>query len=210
MAQVQPPHVKIHPSSTDVEVAAPPHRLMDVWSRTGSKYRLRAVILLAVNVLLFAGAGSFAFWLRSGEVFAPLVPGYRDQLISTFRFTGQGGVTLSSLLLEPISVQDVPMQIPIQGLLMAALIAIPILVAILYRFWSSVPFIAVVGFIAVMPWLAITLLASCIIASVRPFRTRFRFMSALAGLAPAVVYLMLAWSGSDAELVGRIDPVDRI
>lgn len=187
----------------------------DVWSRSGSKYRIRAVVLLAVNVLLFAGVGSFAFWLRSGVRFAPAQEGYLDELKQTFWSVpilghGDGGVSLGSLLLEPISVQEVPMQIPILGLLMAALISIPILVAMLYRFWSSLPFIAVVGFLAVMPWLAVTLLGSCIIASARPFRTRFRFVSALLGLLPAVVYLILAWYGTADAVVGRIDPVDRI
>ena len=185
----------------------------DVWSRSGSRYRVRAIVLLVLNVLLFAGVGSFAFWLRTGERFAPIVEGYPDLMAQTFssvRIMGYSGVSLGALLLAPISVQDVPLQIPIVGLLMAALISIPILVSILYRFWSSLPFIAVVGFLAVMPWLAVTLLGSCIIASVRPFRHHYRFMSALLGLLPAVVYLMLAWSGTAEDVVGKIDPVDRI
>ena len=153
---------------------------------------------------------SFAYWLRSGEHFAPSVPGYADQLGDTFRFTGNSGVTLGALLLKPISVQDVPLQIVILGLLFAALISIPILVAILYRVGSALPFVAVVGFIAVLPWLAITLLVSCILASMRPFRTRFRFVSALVGLVPTVVYLILAWRGSAELIVGQVDPVDRI
>ncbi|MCH7596601.1 MAG: tetratricopeptide repeat protein [Planctomycetes bacterium] len=184
--------------------------MTDVWSRSGSKYRIRAVVLLAVNVLLFAGAGSFAFWLRSGERLAPAREGYWDLLVQTFGGVGRAEVSLGSLLIGPISVQDVPVLIPIVGLLMAALISIPILVAILYRFWSSLPFIAVVGFLAVMPWLAITLLGSCILASVKPFRTRFRFMSALIGLVPAIVYLVLAWGGTHEIVVGKIDPVDGI
>lgn len=196
-------------SSAIRSVGAPP-TIVDVWSRSGSKYRIRAIVLLAVNVLLFAGVGSFAYWLRSGVVFAPGVEGYRDQLAQTFRFGQQTVVSLASLLLEPISIQYVPMQILIVGLLMAALICIPILVSILYRFWSSLPFIAVVGFLAVMPWLAITLLGSCIIASVRPFRSRFRFVSALLGLVPTVVYLTLAWSGSAEHVAGKIDPVDQM
>lgn len=183
---------------------------MDVWSRSGSKYRIRAILLLVFNIVLFAGVGCFAFWLRSGEVFAPARDGYWDLLAQTFRGVGRAEVSLGSLLIEPISVQEVPIQIPIVGLLMAALISIPILVAILYRFWSSLPLIAVVGFLAVMPWLALTLLGSCILASVRPFRTRLRFMSALIGLVPAIIYLTLAWSGTTDAVVGRIDPVDRI
>ena len=67
-----------------------------------------------------------------------------------------------------------------------------------------------VGYLAVMPWLAFALLASCIIASVRPFRSRFRFMSALVALVPMVIYLILAWLGSTETVAGKIDPVDRI
>ncbi len=183
---------------------------MDVWSRSGSRYRIRAILLMGLNILLFAGVACFAFWLRSGEVFAPAREGYWDLLAHTFHGLGLPEVSLGSLLVEPISVQEVPMQIPIVGLLMAALISIPILVAILYRIGSSLALIAVVGFLAVMPWLAITLLASCILASVRPFRTRFRFMSALIGLVPAVIYLSLAWAGTTDAVMGKIDPVDRV
>ena len=198
-------------SAGDARPDAPgPPEIVDVWSRTTSKYRIRAVVLLAVNVLLFAGLAGFAYWLRSGEVFAPAFGGYWDEFAQTFKFGRHTTVTLVSFLDAPISVQDVPLQIPIVGLLMAALIAIPILVAILYRFWASLPFIAAVGFLAVMPWLAITLLASCLLASVRPFRTRLRFMSALLGLVPTVVYLVLAWKGSAETLAGTVDPIDRI
>src|SRR5262245_61038433 len=193
----------VAPTSTEAPI-------IDVWSRTAPKYRIRAILLLAVNVLLFSGVCNFAFWLRSGERFAPLMPGYRDQLIQTTQFTGDGGVSLGSLLLEPINVQEVPMQIPILGLLVGALTSVPILVAILYRFWSSIPFLLAVALLAVMPWLAITLLFSCVIAAVRPFRTRFRFMSALAGLVPIVIYFVLAWRGSAEMLAGQIYPYERI
>ena len=183
---------------------------MDVWSRSGSKYRIRAIGLLTINILLFAGTACFTYWLRSGEFFAPVREGYWDSIAQTFRGVGRPDVSLAAFLIDPVSIHDVPMQIPIVGLLMAALISIPILVAILYRFWSSLPFIAIIGFIAVMPWLAITLLFSCVIASVRPFRTRIRFMSAMLALIPAIIYLVLAWSGTRDVVVGRIDPVDRI
>ncbi|MEE8412218.1 MAG: hypothetical protein V3S47_06915 [Acidobacteriota bacterium] len=190
-------------------VAAP---LKDVWSRSGSKYRIRAIVLLGVNVLLFAGVASFAYWLRTGER-TPSPEGYWDELTHTFLsvpMSERTGVSLGSFLIDPINVQDVPAHIPIVGLLMAALIAIPVLVSILYRFWSSLPFVAVIGFLAVMPWLALTLLGSCLIASVRPFRTRFRFTSALLGLVPVVLYLILAWEGTGDAVGGNVDPVDRI
>ena len=196
----------------DAPQDAVPFALKDVWSRSGSTYRIRAIVLLGVNVLLFAGVASFAYWLRTGER-APSPEGYWDELVHTFLsipMSERTGVSLGSFLIDPINVQDVPAHIPIVGLLMAALIAIPVLVAILYRFWSSLPFVAVIGFLAVMPWLALTLLGSCLIASVRPFRTRFRFTSALLALVPAVVYLILAWEGTGDAVGGNIDPVDRI
>ncbi len=182
----------------------------NVWSRSGSKYRTRAFVLLAVNVILFAGVCNFAFWLRSGEIFAPYSMTYWDDFIQTFRFWSDTPVSLGSLLVEPISVQYIPMQIPILGLLMSAMIAIPILISILYGFAFSLPFIAVVSFFAVMPWLGITLIASCILSSVRPFRSKFRFVSALWGLIPAVIYLALAWQGSFDSPLLQINPADRI
>lgn len=187
---------------------APP--VQDVWSRSGRKYRVRAIVLLWVNILLFSGVASFAYWLRSGVRFAPLTDSYFRDLADTFFGVGRADVSLGSFLLEPVSVLDVPMQIPIVGLLMASLIAIPILVALLYRFWSSVPFVLLVGMLAVMPWLAATLLLSCVLASVRPFRARIRFVSALVALVPVAVYLVLAWMGTDDALAGRVDPVERM
>ncbi len=207
------PRTKTLPAAPDLSDDGAAAELKDVWSRSGAKYRVRAVVLLGVNVVLFAGVGSFAFWLRTGHRFAPVHPGYWDELRQVFLsvgIAGHRGYSLGSLLLEPISAQDVPMQIPILGLLMATLISIPILVAMLYRFWASVPFVIVVGFLAVMPWLAVTVLISCILVSLPPFRPRFRFVSALVGLVPAAIYLVLAWWGTADDLIGTIDPVDRI
>lgn len=184
--------------------------MVDVWSRSGSKYRIRAVVLLAINVVLFAGVSCFAYWIRSGVATAPMMPGYWGELAETFNFSGQRSITLAHMLVEPINVQDVPMQIFVIGLLMAALIAVPILVSILYRFWLCVPFVLSVCVLAVMPWLAITLLGACVIASLKPFRTRIRFVSALFALIPIVVYLTLAWHGSEEMVMGRFDPIDRV
>ena len=196
------------PPSASIDTSQPP--FVNVWSRSASKYRIRASVLLLVNVILFLGVACFAYWIRSGVMFAPTLPGYWGELLETFDFKGTRGITLAHLLMEPISIGDVPMQILVLGLLMAALIAVPILVAILYGFWCSIPFIFGVCFLAVMPWLSITLLGACILSSVRPFRTRFRFMSALVGLVPIVVYLALAWHGSEEMMMGRFDPIERV
>jgi len=182
----------------------------DVWTRSGPRYRVRAVLLLIVNVLLFAGLGGFAYWLREGEPFPWLLPGYWESVSATFRFTGDMKVSLASFLVGPMSVHDVPILLPIVGLLLAALVMIPILVAILYRFWGSVPFIAVVGFVAVMPWLALTLVLSCVLASVRPFRQRQRVFSALLGLVPVALYLVMASRGGGSHVGDVADPMGPI
>ncbi len=182
----------------------------DVWTRSGPRYRVRAVLLLIVNVLLFAGLGAFALWLREGQPFPWLLENYADNLSATFRFTGDMQVSLSSFLVGPMSVQDVPILLPIVGLLLASLVMIPILVAILYRFWACIPFIAVVGFVAVMPWLAMTLILSCVLASVRPFRLRQRVFSALLGLVPVAIYLVMASRGAGAHVGNVADPMGPI
>ena len=189
-----------------------PHTMhFDVWSRWSGRYRVRAVLLLAVNALMFAALGSFAYWLRTGESFAPSVDSYWRQLADTVDFReSRDQTSLTTMLIEPMSVRDVPALIPILGILMAALISIPIIVSILYRFWSAVPFILIVAFLAMMPWLAITLTVSCIVASVKPFRTTIRFISALLGLLPACVYLYLASEGTKEAAISMMDPIDRM
>ena len=179
----------------------------DVWSRTAPKYRVRAVVLLAVNLLLFAGLGCFAYWLRTGVPLAPAVDGYWSLFADTFR--PRGDATLANFVVFPIRVDLIPMHAVVVGLLLAALVSIPILISILYRFPCALPFILVVCFLAVMPWLAINLVGACILASVRPFRLRFRYASALIGLLLVLLYFYGA-SRQSAMPVELYKPEDRI
>jgi len=184
--------------------------IADVWSRTEAKYRRRSILLLTINVCLFAGLGCVAYWLRTGTVFAPLASNYWSQLAATFDPTPNTLHTPTGLSLGPISVEQVPMMIPVLGLILAALVSIPILTAILYRFPCSLPFIAGVGLVAVMPWLAIVLLASCLIASVKPFRSRSRFASALMSLLPVILYFFMASRQSEPAVDVMANPADQI
>lgn len=182
----------------------------DVWSRWGHVYRVRAILLLALTLVLFSGVCAFAYWLRTGTFLAPVHEGYFDVLALTFRFTGHTGITLASFLVGPMKVTDVPALIPIVGLLIASIVTIPVLVAILYRFPACLPFILAVGGLAVMPWLAVTLLGCCVLASCRPFRQRSRFMSALIGLLPVILYFVLASRGTKMQVGELTDPLHRI
>ncbi|MEE9295122.1 MAG: tetratricopeptide repeat protein [Phycisphaerae bacterium] len=194
-----------HPVSSEEHVF-----IEDVWSRTEPKYRRRAFLLLTINVCLFAGLGCVAYWLRTGVVFAPRIEGYWEQLADTFNPTPDTEYTPTGLSLAPISIEQVPMMIPVLGLILAAVVSIPILVTILYRITSALPFIAVVGFIAVMPWLAITLLGSCLVVSLNPLRFRSRFASVLLALLPVILYFFMASRQSSSVVEPLSDPADRI
>ncbi|GJM25263.1 MAG: hypothetical protein DHS20C16_16780 [Phycisphaerae bacterium] len=180
--------------------------VVDVWSRDSSKYRVRAVVLLLINTVLFAGLGCFAYWIRTGVAFAFLEPGYWSQLGQTF--LPRGDATLANFVLFPLRLDLIPMHGVVVGLLLAALVSIPILVSILYRFASCIPFLLIVAFVAVMPWLAITLTGACILASIKPFRFRFRYASALLGMILVMFYFYGA-SRQSAPQVAEYTPADR-
>jgi len=187
-----------------------PSPIVDVWSRTHPKYRRRAVILLLINAILFGGLCCFAFWLRTGRSFPFAVENYWDLWSQYFSPTRPDQITLNDLVLYPISVMQVPLQIVILGLLLATLVAIPIVVAILYRFPFSLLFTAMIAFLAVLPWLAITLTISCALISLRPFRLGFRFASALLALIPVIIYIILATREPPGSLANLLPPADRL
>ncbi len=163
----------------------------DVWSRVGRKYRTRASILLAVDLVLFLGLCLFTYWLRTGS-FPFHSQEYFSLLLRSFKVSGTDTVSLTDMLMWPISVERTPLQVVILALVMAALVSVPVLVSILYRFPYALPFAAMVALVAVMPWLGITGIGACALASLRPFRMGFRFGSAILGLVPFAIYLYLS------------------
>lgn len=177
----------------------PPPNYVDVWSRTARKYRIRAVLMLIVLGILFAGLCCFTFWLRTGIAAPWQYDGYLDLLAQSFRPTGADQITLSDFLSRPIPIQEVPIHAVIMGLLFASLCSIPILVAILYRLPFAIPFAAMVFALAAMPWLGITVLAGCLLASIGGIRLNFRYAAALLGLVPTAIYFVTAsWEPSGA------------
>jgi tetratricopeptide (TPR) repeat protein len=181
--------------------------IIDVWSRTSPKYRKRAIVLLIVNVLLFVGLGMFAYWLRTGVNFAPAQEDYWRIVGETF--VPRGDANLGNFVIFPIRVDVIPLHGVVVGLLLAAMVSVPIMIAILYRFPCSIPFILIVALVAVMPWLAINITGACVLASVRPFRFRFRYASALLGLSLVMLYFWGA-SRQAAPPVELYNPADRI
>jgi len=179
-------------SGLDVLPPVDPADIVDVWSRTAPKYRRRAVIMLILLWLLFAGLCCFAFWLRTGVPLPWSYDHYAALMARSFIPAGQDQITLADFLSHPINVRDVPIHAVIMGLLFASLTSIPILVTILYRLPSAVVLCAMVIFLAAMPWLGLTVLLGCVLSVLPAFRFSFRYASALIGLVPIAIYFVSA------------------
>lgn len=194
-------------STADTATASPPRELaiIDVWSRTQPKYRIRAIVLLIVNLLLFCGLCAFTHRLHFGKAFTFSFSSY----IEPARFWDPASPNLNDFILAPINVVQVPLHAVVLGLLVAVMVAVPIVVSILYRFGSALPFLAAVLVFAHMPGMTLTLVASCLLASVRPFRMSFRFGSALVGLLPVLLYLYLATRGTPDQLANYASPTQK-
>lgn len=182
--------------------ASAPQEILDVWSRTAPKYRRRAVLMLVLLAIMFAGLCSFTFWLRTGVYLAWDYPAYAELMYRSFNPSGPNQVTLSQFLSSPIDVQRVPIHGVIVGLLFASICSVPILVAILYRLPFAIIFAGMVIFLAAMPWLGLTVMAGCTLATLPRFRFSFRFASALFGLVPIGIYFISA-SWEPTEAVGQ-------
>ena len=202
----QPPGPAEGPAAAATRAGAPPARYADVWSRTEPKFRLRAVVLLLVNFLLFCGVCVFTYWLHADRLFDFSWNSY----LAPLKFWGEQTLNLNDFVLYPISVEQNPTHGVVLGLLVAAMIAVPISVAMLYRFPCALPFTAAVAVFAHLPWLAFTLVWSCVLAAVKPFRLSFRFGAALAGMLPVLLYLYLATRGTPTQLGTYTSPEQKL
>ncbi len=184
--------------------AAPPREVIDVWSRTEPRYRRLAIGLLVLNFALFCGLCVFAFWLREARLFDFSLGSY----VAPARFWTGASPSLNTYILEPISVLRTPLHAVVLGLLLAAITSVPLLIAILYRFPCVIPFLLAVLIFAHMPWMSLTLTLSAVLASVRPFRMKFRFGAALVGMIPVLLYLWLATRGAP-EMLAAASPTQK-
>jgi hypothetical protein len=168
---------------------------IEVWQWTRQKYRIRAIVLLLINAALFVGLGCFTFWLRTGEYSPFAIDDYWRCWKEAFSPTRVPPVTLIDFLTFPIPVSQVPLMMVIVGLVLASLTAVPILVSMLYRFPFSLIFTLIICFVAVVPWLAITVTFCCFLARWKPLRFSFHYATALISLLPLAVYYALATRG---------------
>ncbi|MGD8451067.1 MAG: hypothetical protein PVJ57_04555 [Phycisphaerae bacterium] len=196
------------PGAAPSPEAAPPATIAydTVWSRSERKYRVRAIVLLAMNFALFCGLCVFIHWLHFDRPFDFSLSSY----LAPMRFWGEQTQNLNDFVLYPVSVEQNPMHGVVLGLLVASIVAVPISVSILYRFPFALPFAGAVLVFAHMPWMALTLVACCVLAAVKPFRLSFRFGAALVGMLPVILYLYLATRGTPAQIGTYASPDQKL
>lgn len=156
----------------------------------------RAVFFVIVNLAGFTAANAFLYYLSTGHWMDLSMGSYKDALASP----------LSEVLLRPLSIFDQPWMMLVAGLLITAVVFVPIMVAVLYRMSVSALFVLVVAVVGHAPLLAGFLAGGCIIAGRTGLRRELPLMALLAGLVPMGVYFYF-FSGGDELL---LPPLQRL
>jgi hypothetical protein len=146
---------------------------------------LRGFFFVGTTLAGFCAINAFMHYLATGEWFAFSAAAYQKAL----------GVPLSQMLVRPLSIFTHPWMVVVTGILLAAVIFTPAMLAVLYRVWVSMAFALVVALVGHAPLLAAFQVVGCALASQTRIRSDMPFLSFLAGLAPPAVYLYF-FSGS--------------
>ncbi len=143
---------------------------------------VRAVIFLTITLLAYAASNAFTYYLDSGAWFSVDVAGFERSIAQT----------LGSTMLEPISIFSHPWLIVIRGLLLSAMIAVPLLVACLYHSRYCTLFLLCVAILAHAPVMALVLGVGCMLVAMTPLRRRNPSLAILLGMLPMWVYLIFS------------------
>ncbi len=170
--------------------------LMDIWSRPGQWARQRAYIFLIINLCVYAALNVLLYWIHQAKFF--------DFSLASYTVTYHR--TIMDILVFPISISEAPVLIPILGMIMAVIIAIPVLVSQLYGFRFSLMFIACILLLAHLPVLSLFMLACSFIAAASKHKLPFKFGVALLSLLPIALYFYVATRGANMLELRPIDP----
>lgn len=106
---------------------------------------------------------------------------------------------LGKLTVHGISIFEYPWQIPVLGLLMGIIAAVPVLISQLMSFRHSFLFAVAIFLLADLPAFAICVLISCLAAASRPLRFRSRFVAIALCMSPQLLYWGFLGSVQQAE-----------
>lgn len=151
---------------------------------------VRGVFFVSANLAGFLAINAFLHYLNTRLWLDFSLAGYRKALTTP----------LSETFLHPLSIFSHPWMMVLIGLLLSAVIFVPIMVAVLYRLWVSGLFVLTVAVIGHWPLLAAFLAAGCILAGRTRLRRSLPFLALLVGLAPVGAYLGLFSRSTDIVL----------
>ena len=156
--------------------------------------------LLAAILIGYAAMCCFFFYAHHGRLF--------DFRLASYRATADA--SLLDFVLKPISILAVPMMIPILAILMAWLIAIPLLVAQFFGVLVAIPLLACLLLLAHLPVMSFYLLLGCIAVGVRRLRLKFLYANTLVALCFMGLYIYIATRSNAPELAELPRPSDRL
>ncbi len=155
----------------------------------------RMAILLLVNLSVYCGACAFWHYLANGRFLDFAISAYREDLARP----------LSRMLEYPLDVFAYPWMILVIGVLLAAMIFVPIIVVVLYRLSFAIMFVIVIALLGHDPVLALAVLIGCFLAYRNPLRHSIPFAAAMLGMLPAGLYLLVSALGfAEVAGVGRL------
>lgn len=148
---------------------------------------------LALNSVVFVVGSAGWYYLSSGKWLAFTRDDYYKDLVTP----------LGETFLYPLDVLSHPWMILVAGLILAAMIFVPIIISVLYNLPAALLFAAVVGVLGHAPVMAAMLGIGAVISARTPFRSDMPFLAVVLGFIPTVVYMYLfGFSGSQsAELL---------
>jgi len=151
---------------------------------------LRGVMFVAANMIAFLALNAFLHYLTTGNWVDFSMGSYRRALVRP----------LSETFIHPLSVFAHPWMAVVTGMLVTAIVFVPIAVAVLYRMAIATLFVLAVALIGHAPVLAAFLGIGCLLAGRTRVRRSFPFLAVLLGLAPVGAYMALFSHGPEMLL----------
>ncbi len=156
------------------------HRGQEPLIRPGFKWR--TAVFLLFDLAAFVVVNAYWYYTGSGQ--------WCDFGLGTYYRNLQ--TPLGSTFLEPLSIFSHPWMICVTGLLLAAIIFAPIIIAVLYRLTVAIAFVLVVLIVGHAPVTAMALLAGCFLAARTTLRSDMPFVASLLGLLPVIIYMIIS------------------
>ena len=150
--------------------------------------RVRTGIVLAVTLIGFAAVNAFWQYLVTGRWLDVSAAAYRRGLTTP----------LSEMFIQPLSIFNHPWMIVVSAMLLAAVMIVPILIAVLYHDLLAMLFVLVVAGIGHTTVLAVFLAGGCVLAARTRLRRDIPFLATLLGMAPLGVYFASGVAGFPA------------